>query len=431
VLFLRRIFGGKKEDKTPERQQLSLDELRRQLIELVESRVKSSEDEMRRIIGEIVSCKDEVLKAVDALGAAKPDSDVHSGLLKAGESARKLLSDKLRRALLELRFPSDLSASSLREFNQRLAKSINLTTDAMMSHRRYVGAVFEKQFREVVFSLDRMQYLSKQMHGAGERVLQEVRRIEALIADVDSTISTKSSFDEEVRKAAELEARLSSIDLRTAQERKKLEELRSSEGYRLEVMMREEAGAAEGELRKFKNEVMSMFSEISRPLKKIMKLVESGSHQMDREKIQVLELCLEDPIQLFSDDTLLDRTSELMDEVTRLIEDRKIELEEKERRKKMEKVRKLAASMGELKGRLDALAVRSMEYSKRERPAERAEEGIQRVLRELEEERRKIASELEPLRKKIGKLDEEIRRKLEAISAAAQPLLGKTIELTS
>jgi len=427
-VFLRRIFGERKE--VP-RQQISLEALRSELVGLRESRLRSCEEDLRRIVAEIVSCRDGLLRSIDSLCGARPSADVHSGLLKAGESARRLLSEKLRRALAELRPPSDFSASGLGDFNARLAKSINLTTDAMVAHGRYVRAVFERECRDVVMGLEEIQRLSREMHEAGQRVLQDVERIESLIREIDSALSLRSSMLQESGRVGEMEARASSLDSRISEERKKLEELRSSEQYTVEAGMRREEGIVEEELRKFRNEVCARFSEVSRPLKKVRKLVEEGAHGMEKEKVRVLGICMEDPLHLFSDSSLLSCAAEVLGEVARLIEERKVELEERERKKKLEKVRKLAGDLESMKRRYDDLTVRSRTYRDREHPSERAEEEIRRILGDLEAERKRVQEELEAARGRRGDMESRYKKKVGEIGAAAGALLGREVELTS
>ncbi|MEM2874531.1 MAG: hypothetical protein QW567_00680 [Candidatus Hadarchaeales archaeon] len=430
-MFLRKILGKKEEKKEQARQELPPEGLRKELTDLREGRIRRCEEELRRTMDEIVLCRDGVLRGLCVLCEAKPSPDVHSGLIRAAESARRLLSEKLRRALVDLKPPSELSSSSLAEFSQRLAKSVNLTTDAMTAHGRYVGAVFERELREVVMSLERMQMLSRQMHETAGRALQEVRRLDSLVSELDSVMSSRGSLAQELERLRELEAKLSSLDSRISEEEKRLEELRGSEEYRAEVGMREEAGQAEGELQRFRNEVSSMFSEISRPLKKAWKLVETGSHPMDKERARVLRLCIEDPLTIFSEDALAAVASEVIREVGGLVEERKVELEEKDRRKKLERVRNLASNLSILKGRFDELTARTRGYREREQPSAKAEAEFQRVLGEMRTEREKLAKEIEELRKRMAEGEAEYGKNLARIAGEAQALLGREIVLTS
>ncbi|MEM2878782.1 MAG: hypothetical protein QXG10_04500 [Candidatus Hadarchaeales archaeon] len=424
---MRRIFGmGREKIET-----LSVDDLEKRLSELRNEKIISYQSTFRTTISEIIGCRDEVLGALEELTVSKPVSEIYPGLLKAGESGRKLLIDKIRRALSELKAPQDISADSLRDFEQRLVKSVNLTTDAMVAHGRYVGAVFEREFARLRLRIDRMQYLLRQMHELGSRLLSEVDRIDSLRLKINSVISLRSAISERRKKLAELEASVPLLDSGIADEGKKLEELRKSEEYVAEAGIKAEAGAVENELRRFRNEVSAAFSEIARPLRKAWKLVDSGTHPMDGDRIKVLRVCMDNPLDLFSDGSLVNAAKELLTDIARLIEERKIELEETDRKKKLDKVRKLAVSLGDMKSRFDGLASRSGSYSGLEHPAEKAERSIEQNIRELMEKKEKTVREIEALRESIRKAEGEYAKSIQELASESAFLFEKAIKITS
>ncbi|GAI23870.1 unnamed protein product, partial [marine sediment metagenome] len=71
------------------------------------------------------------------------------------------------------------------------------------------------------------------------------------------------------------------------------------------------------------------------------KLVRAGEYQMDREMVKVLELCIENPLEVLSSGEKIASTDALLQKMIELLEEGKISMDDRERKKRMELARGL------------------------------------------------------------------------------------------
>lgn len=429
-MFFKRLFK-KPPPPEPVVEKLGLGALRERVDSLRKERLETIGPTFNTVADELIRTRETLLNDLKILADAKPFEDVYPGLLKTGIEAKKLLKEKITRALTDINRRPEPSTSALEAFDEKLAKTTNLTTDAMVIHGRYVRTTFGPEFTSVQFSLRRLHDVSKQVHTTIGEILRESRRLDSLSSEIDSQVELMRYVTQFQDDAKSLENFSRGTEEKVKNDKERLTKLRSSEEFKRTVDAKQKFKQTELEINRIKGEVRSAFSDIGRPLRKFEKLVSSGKHQIDREKIKALELCVNNPLELISSDEKISVAEELLRETAKLLDERKIELDERERRKKLERTQKLATKLREFKKRLELLD-RQLEVQRRA-----SEHPIQKQVSEFEQSIARHEAELNQMKMSIGELDrkskltqEEIEEKRVKLKKLASEILGTKVELT-
>jgi len=156
---------------------------------------------------------------------------------------------------------------------------------------------------------------------------------------------------------------------------------------------------------------------------------------MDREMVKVLELCIENPLEVLSSGEKIASTDALLQKMIELLEEGKISMDDRERKKRMELARGLLdeKKILKLKERLTLL------YDRREiQTRAREQTPLFKQKAELEGSIEKHKSDLKHARATIEELhrdsqraEKDIDKNLRELEKLATEAIGATIELTS
>ncbi len=429
-MFFKRIFK-KPPPPEPVIEKLGLEALNERVNNLGKEKLETAKPTFNALIDETAKVREMLLDDLKRLAEAKPAGDVYPGLLKTSAEAKKLLIEKIARALVNIERRPELSTGALETFDGRLTKATNLTTDAMVIHGRYVRTTFGLEFVAVESSLRRLHELTKQIHTAIEGILSNIRALGSLSSEINSQMELISSVQKIQDDIKSLESLFKETEGRVKNEKGQLKQLTSSEEFKRAVDARQELKQTELKTNRVEGEVISAFSDISRPLRKLGKLISSGRHQMDREKVKTLELCINNPREIISPDKKISVAEELLRETAKLIDEGKIELDERERRKKLERVRKLAARLKEFKRRLELLNQR-LEIQRRtlEHPIQKQISELEQSIAQHESDLNHVKISIEELDRKHKLTEKEIEDKRVKLEKLASEILGTKVELT-
>jgi hypothetical protein len=429
-MFLKRIFKRPPPQK-PVLDKLDLDALRERVNKLRKEKLETVKPTLNAVLEETAKVRGILLNDLKKLAEAKPSEEVHPGLLKTCAEAKKLLTEKMTRALADIERSTELTTGALEAFDGKLTKAINLTTDATAIHGRYVGTIFGPEFAAVRSSLRRLNEPVEQAHTTIEGILSERRTLDSISSEINSHVELIQYVKKTQDDIKSLEGLSKEIEERVKNEREQLKQLKSSEEFERAVETMRELKQTELEINHVKGEIMSAFSDISRPLRKLEKLVSSGGHQMDREKIKTLDLCISNPLEIISSDEKIQVAEKLLQETAKLLEDGKIKLNEKERRKKLERIRKLAARLKEFKRYLELLNQRlEVQRQALEHPIQKQISKLEQSVTQHESELNNIKKSIEDLDQKTKLTEKEIEEKRANLEKLAGEIIGAKVELT-
>jgi len=432
-MFFKRIFsrGKPKELKI---ESISIEALRERINALKMEKLAAAQPKITADFSKIVEKRDRILSGLKNLGAAESTEEVHAGLYKAVDEARRLLINKLTRALQSIRPPNTTTSSDLVAFDSSLRRAINLTTDATAAHYYHVARLFAQHLNIIKSYLRELQNSAKDIHITVEKTLSEIRSLD----DVSSKIALNTNLvqqSENLRtNIAPLEQRVIDLEGRINTERAQLAQLIDDKEFKQLERFQQELKQIEHELSQAKAVAAHTILNFSRPLRKMRKLVTDGEYQIDRETARILEICIENPIDIFQSDEKLAATAVLLRKMVELIEKGKISLETREYKKRVKDARSIIENktLVELKENIERLNSRKQALDDLQRsPLIQKKTELEHALERHKLDLEHVKKSLEELRRDLQRSDEEIDKNKNELEGAASKVMGTTVKITS
>jgi len=176
-MFFKKIFK-KGKPKEPEIVSLSLDSLRERVDALKKERLAEVQPKLAAVLDKIIGKKEWLLLELKNLEAAEPSEEIHPGLYKTVDGARRLLIGKLNRSLAYIKPPGGATPADLSAIDDSLTKAVNLATDAVVAHGRYVARLFSSHLRTIESRLREVHELARDVHILVEGALADIRSLE-------------------------------------------------------------------------------------------------------------------------------------------------------------------------------------------------------------------------------------------------------------
>lgn len=428
-MFLRRLFGKKlKPPPPPEAREFSFESLEEELKNAKGARLDAAKETMGPKIEEIEGICGTIKTSAEALAKAEVAEEVHVRLDKTVQEARRLFVDKVTRAADGLRPPGELTWQNLTSFDESLGRAVNLMTDASAAHGRFISILYRHQVQEIYQWIQRMQGLATELRDFIEEKAGEIE----LFNDVFSKISKQRDLIKRLElmreQKASLEAGAKDLETRVKSEGGELERIVDNQELKHAEGIRRELDNIKQRISRLEGEASSAISSLHRPFKKMKKLVLDGKCPFDRDKMRMLDLCIEEPLNAFlSDEVNLPKLTALLGDVKRAVESGEVELSPREREKRLKQIRAmLDGGLLELRQRYErALVERAAKgeaYASSPVLKKRAE--LEKSLGAHRSELERIQSELKEISKDIEKIEDEIKRNKSELEDDASTLLG-------
>ncbi|MEW6592439.1 MAG: hypothetical protein AB1305_01965 [Candidatus Hadarchaeota archaeon] len=430
-MFFKRVFK-KPPPPEPTVEKLSLAELEDKTQKLRKERLAAIQSKLDQLLEKFAGERKTMLNEIKTLSEAESTEDIHPGLYKSSLEARRLFTEKMTHSLVEFRPPKEVSSESLATLDERLANMVNQTTNSIATHARQIRAVFGSKFNPISFNLKPLHDTAKEIHTSIQDCLKELRSLDSLYAKVQAQEELLVQIDETENKTKSLKDTIPGLRVSIDSEKAKLEQLIGSSDFKSADALMEEIKKADQNIAQVEGEVQDAFSSMSRPLRKMEKLVGTGKHQIDREHVVMLKLCIQDPLSAISSEEKLAAVHNLLRRMVDFIEGGQIDLNEKERKRRVEAAMEILEK-GTLEGsrkRLEKLRSRRKElldaWEKlphlRKSEIEKSIEAHQADLEQAQALIGQLGQEMEAARKKA----EENRKELET---QASGTIGKKIEI--
>ncbi len=434
-MFFKRIFGKKKAPEPIQIERLSIDSLGERVDKLKREKLAGGQSRLNATLDRLSEEREALLKELKTLSNAEPTDEAYPGLRTAAFEARRLLADKLTRAATYIQRGGEFSTDDLTTLDGKLTKMVNLTTDAIATHGRHVRALFGPRLNTIELRLRRLHGLVREVHALIEGTLGEMRSLDLISSKISSHKELLNRIEGMRTDVKSLENQVGVLEKLIENESDQLTRLVNSEEFKDLDASGRELERIEREIARVRSDASSAISGLSRPLRKMEKLVRAGEYQMDREMVKVLELCIENPLEVLSSNEKIASTDTLLQKMIKLLEGRKISMDDRERRKRMELARKLLEekTLSKLKEQLTRLQARR-ETQKRARE----QTSLFKQKAELEGSIEKYRSDLKRARATIEEFhhesqraEKDIDKNLRELEKLATETIGVTIELTS
>ena len=434
-MFLKRIFGKKKAPEPIQPEKLSIDSLGERVDKLKQEKLSEAQSKLNTMLDRLSEERGALLKELKTFSEAEPTQEVYPGLRKTALEARRLLADKLTRAVTDIERRGKFSTNDLATLGGKLTKMVNLTTDALVTHSRYVRALFGSHFNAIELRLRRLHGLVREVNVLIEGTLREMRSLDLISSKISSQKELLNRIEDMRTDAKSLESQAVVFEKLIENESNQLTRLINSEEFKELDASGRELERIEREIAHVKGAASSAISGLSRPLRKMEKLVTASEYQMDREMVKVLELCIKNPLEVLSSDEKIASTNALLQKMIELLEGGKISMGDRERKKRMKLARELLEEkkLLKLKERLTHLHA-DIEIKKRARE----QTSLLKQKAELEESIEKYRTDLKRARATIEELhresqlaEKDIDKNLRELEKLATEVIDTTVTLTS
>ena len=434
-MFLKRIFGKKKAPEPIQPEKLSIDSLGERVDKLKQEKLSDAKSKLNAMLDRLSEERGALLNELKTFSEAEPAEEVYLGLRKTALEARRLLVDKLTRAVTDIERRGKFSTDDLATLGGKLTKMVNLTTDALVTHSRYVRALFGPPFNAIELRLRRLHGLVREANVLIEGTLREMRSLDSITSKISSQKELLKRVEDMRTNAKSLESQVVVLEKLIENESDQLTRLINSEEFKGLDASGRELERIEREIAHVKGAVSSAISGLSRPLRKMEKLITMGECQMDREVIKVLELCIENPLDVLSSDEKIASANALLQKMIELLEEEKISMGDRERSKRIKLARELLEEkkLLKLKERLTHLQA-DIETQKRARE----KTSLLKQKADLEESIEKYRADIKRTRETIEELhresqlaEKDIDKNLREIEKLSTEIIGVTVELIS
>lgn len=429
---IKDFFSGEAEEE-PEVRRLTLDELKKEIIERKEDLKSKAEADLEAPLKRIIKTSDRIGRLIDDLEDAETSEEVHPRIYKSASEEKRLLIKKTRRALKKLEAPSSPTWGRLNKFSQSLSRSMNLLGEASSSHRLRVATLFEGRMKRLGDLLDNLQTASKDFN-------ETLTNTNTRLNELDELSSTLSERDDLLRRSTALEKRIDSLKRRINDKqealrktRDSLEGLKKSDQFELLEESKEKRKRIKSKLNRIENSIQSSVSGISRPLRKMKKMIQREEYATSYDVLDALNSYLSDPFEAAkSEEEGLPKLRAMLQELKGLMEG-EMKLSDRERRKKLETVEKL----------LEEHTVSKLLSEYREKKREmielkekRTESPLLKRKRELERSLKSTKSNLESTEKnldeakeRLTKTKEDLAQKTERLRESSKSIFNAEIQL--
>jgi len=434
-MFLRKIFGKKPNPPEPQVEKLSVDSLEERVNKLKREKLAEAQSTLNIMLDRLSEERAALLKELKTLSDAKPTDEAYPGLHKTALEARRLLTEKLTRAITSIQRRGEFSTDDLAILDGKLTKMVNLMTDAIATHGRHVRALFGPRLNAIELRLRRLHGLVREVHALIEGTRGGMRSLDLISSKISSQRELLHRIESMRTDAKSLENQVTMLKKLIENESDQLARLINSEEFKSLDASGRELERIEREIAQVKDATSSAISGVSRPLRKMEKLVRAGEYQMDREMVKVLELCIENPLEVLSSNEKIASTDALLQKMIELLEEGKISMDDRERKKRMELARGLLdeKKILKLKERLTLLCdrreiqTRAREQTSLFKQKAELEGSIEKHKSDLKHARATI----EELHRDSQRAEKDIDKNLRELEKLATEAIGATIELTS
>jgi len=428
---LKKIFKGRPEE--PEIRAISLDELEKEIESLKKDAISGAENASGPMLEELSTLRNRLKDEAETLSGAETKEEVHPRLYKSAGEAKRLLIDKISRSTDGMGPPSEVTWENLQSFNSTLTRAVNLLGKAVTSHGRYVGMLFGQEMQMI-------GRLAQRTQGVAGRLNDALEHAKSRIHELDEISSAVARYRELVQRSETLRDRLNSLEARVgelqkvqAKETEEIEHLTKSDDFRKLEDLEKRRSNLEGELKGVQSSINSAVSSIARPLRKMRKLATAGEYPLDRGAHKALDSYLDDPFQaVFSETDDLPNFASILRHLQKIIQEEKIKLRPRERRKKLEHIKELLehrtlAGLREKYTRLEG-ELKAAREGYEQSPLLKQKSQLENSLESHRSGLKKTKDETVAAREELNETQREFEETKQKIKEAASKVLGVQIK---
>ncbi|MFH1821268.1 MAG: hypothetical protein ABH852_02355, partial [Methanobacteriota archaeon] len=265
-----------------------------------------------------------------------------------------------------------------------------------------------------------------------ERIMKEIQNLDFIISEISQYEQIKQDVEKIKEDIKSLEGRAKTIEDTVKEESTRLAKLKTSEEFKRATDSAKELEHTKQEINKVRGTAVSRISEMSRPFRKVEKLLKTGSHSIENDASRILKICITDPAVVISSDENIAALDKLLHETSELVNAGKIDLDKREKKNTLYAAQRLVAELRSIKNNLANLDRRT-DAQKRasESPAIGQTVKLENLKNQHEHDLEEARASIEELHKKSKQMQEELVSKRASLKKLAGDAIGVIVEFTS
>jgi hypothetical protein len=425
-----KIFKKNEEQKI----ETSLDLLPTLIQKNFESKISEIEMNSAKKISEIKYLHENINSLINDIEKKEMEEKKNARFDKAAETAKKQIVKQFRKTLDKTN-PKNIG-NELNEIRGYVNESYSLLINEINSFRKVIA------YTSV--------YLKDEMKELGERIQEMINELNELkqVFEKNKEIFEFEKIKEKInltrehfKEIEQLEKQVETISIEIEKKKEEIKnkeieikEIENSEEIKEIKKIEEELSKTNSEKQSLKLEVSSMLSTIDRPLQRFEGLIKSGRWKIDKEKKELLQDFMNNPLLALKKDLKGKEFKEILGEILKAIDDEKIDLKEKEKEKRIGALQELINFdfFEKVFWRLNEIQKKQAELNKKMKE----NKAVQKINEKKDEKNRK-EKEIEELEKEIGIEKTKITEKKEknqknksVLEAFAKKTIGKEVKLS-
>jgi len=427
--FLGKVFGSK--EKKSEPLQTTLELLPTILEKDFEARKQTLEMSTAKKMSEIKYLHSKSLKLLEDIKTKELEEKENKRFNKAAFTSKKQIEKQLEKLLIKMdptnrggtledvkAFTGEGNAILINEITS-FRKNITYTSIYLKDEMKTLGEALQGMLNNFqglqkmlndeseMFEFEKVK--EKTLHAQG--ATSEVDRINNEITAVDSMIKEKEK------------------DILNT--KGKRDETTKGEGMVGLQKLEKEKSSLATQKQELKSEISSLLATIDRPLQRFNSLVSSGRWILGKEKQAILEGMLTNPLLALKKDPRGEKFKEILEEVVKAIQDRKIELKDREKEKRLNALNELLTFnfFEKVFWKLNDIQKKqtTLEGKLTENTVQKELATEENNIKTLGKEKDHLSEKKRTLEREKNEFGEKLRKEHEEIIAFSEKLLGKKI----
>jgi len=431
--FFGKVFGSK--EKKAETLETTLELLPTLIEKNFEARKETLEMTTAKKMSEIKYLHAKSLKLLEDVKSKDLEAKDNQRLNKAAFTSKQQIEKQLEKLLIKMN-PTD-RGNTLEDIKAFSGEGNAILMSEIMSFRKNI--VYTS-----VYLKDEMKALGEALQGMLNNFSDLAKLVENEsemfeFEKIRETIKNVQLVDLEIKKNGEDILTINKLIEEKENEivlgQKKKAETQKGKGMIELQKLEEEKSVIAAQKQELKSEVSSLLTTIDRPLQRFSSLVSSKRWVIDKEKQDILEGMISDPMLALKKDPSGEKFKEILQEIVKAINDGQIDLKDREKEKRLNALQELLTFnfFEKVFWKLNEIQKKQTELD-----GKLKENLVGKELNEDEEHIKNLQREKEELldKKRIltntkNEISERLRKENEQIIAFSEKLLGQKIILKS
>ena len=331
--FFDRIFKHEKKEEVKE--EYTLESAEKILKGKIEEGQKIIEPELKEFHRKLLELDNQLKESLKKLDSAVPKDKMDEKLLFAAQTGRPIFKNKMSKVSEAVKKQIGFDFHSFSEYYNECVFAVNQANVLAITEFRTIGIVFEKDGNAVVNNLRKLkEYLSS----IGSRIKEHQQTLnpheEAMEKIVELRKSVEKRLDDKKRNQ-ELKNEMEKKNVELEEMKKSVEDFMNSDEWKENENSLKSKKDLEMHEAEIKAQFNEMISSIERPLRKTKRIVDEDQEENKHRK--VFEEYINNPFETFLKDEG-DALNSLLKTTRKLLEERKIDVNENVREKSINKI---------------------------------------------------------------------------------------------